>query len=410
MSTPDLQLQMDFPDATRQDWRALAEAGLRGKAFEALVSETEDGLRRGPLFDADERPEAAALPAPDAPMLDGRAWHVCAAVNDPELEHANRQLLDDLRGGASAVRIDRVPLARRADLRRVLEGVLLELVPVVLAPHEDAATRAELALGEDSLRSSPVTLGLSVADPALQDIAARCPDGWRAATVNGARVEAMGGTDVLELAVMCAEAALGYRRRGADAALAAEIATHADAHLSICKTRAARRLLGAVGGAFGQDAPVPLHAVTGRRMMQSTDAWSNLLRTTSAAFGAVVGGADYVSTRAFTDPLGGATPFAHRVARNQQLLMMEESRLGLVADAAHGSHFHEAMTEAMAQAAWAMFQEIERVGGLEDWEASGALEAVVAEACEMREARAEPVLGVTLHPVPDDVPVPEVRS
>ncbi|MEM7729976.1 MAG: hypothetical protein AAF311_12000, partial [Pseudomonadota bacterium] len=115
----EIRLQTNFPHHDREDWRALAEKGLRSAAFDTLESETEDGLRRGPLFDACDRPEtSASLTRSDDPSRDGRPWHICAPVELDDLDTANGQLLEDLKGGASAVRIGNVPVSRRADLRR----------------------------------------------------------------------------------------------------------------------------------------------------------------------------------------------------------------------------------------------------------------------------------------------------
>ena len=92
-----------------------------------------------------------------------------------------------------------------------------------------------------------------------------------------------------------------------------------------------------------------------------------------------------------------------------QLMMMEESHLGQVADAAHGSHWHEVMTENLAQAAWTDFQSIEAAGGMRRYRESGQLQTDIDQAIERRAARAEPILGVTLHPA-TNVKAPEVRS
>ncbi len=404
-----MKLQDDFPDHDRRDWRALADKGLRGADFETLISRTENGLQRGPLFDAAQRPQThAALTGPDSPLLAGRPWHVCAPVTDPDLHFANMQLLDDLKGGASAIRIGSLPITRRADLRRLLEGVLLDLVPIVFAPGSSAAIHAA---GLDELYGTAVTLGL---DPLgdKPDI----PAGWRAFTIDAAATFEAGGSDGTELAVFAATLAETFRRHGSGAQphMSALFALGTDAHMGIVKIRAARRLHAAVAGAFGIDDPaLPIHAVTSQRMMQSEDGWTNMLRTTSAGFGAVIGGADYVTIRPFTDTpdhrrLGNATPFGYRIARNQQLLMMEESHLGQVRDAAYGSYFHERMTEDLAQSAWSTFQIIEAAGGIEPYRQRGDLESAVAADRQARADRAEPVLGVTLH-ASDNAPVPEVR-
>ena len=405
----EIRQETEFPAVTREDWRALAEKGLRGAPFDSLISKTEDGQPRGPLFDQADRPDSTGpLSRIDAPLLEGRPWHVCAPVDDGDIDFANTQLLEDLKGGASAVRIGQTPVTRRADLRRLLEGVHLSLVPVIFAP---ASPAAEHALSLDDLHKTVVTLGYDPLDQKPDT-----PERWRAFTINAADVHEAGGSDDLELAVFAATLAESFRRHGPDAQsdLSALLAVGPDSHLNIVKMRAARKLYDGIASAFGIERPaLPLHAITSLRMMQSQDAWTNMLRTCSGGFGAVVGGADYVTLRPFTETpddrrLGDATPFGHRIARNQQLLMMEESHLGQVQDAAFGSYFHETLTEEMAQAAWAQFQTIEAAGGLPAFKASGDLEAAIQQDIAERQERGAPVLGVTLHPS-DDVPAPEVR-
>lgn len=406
----ELTLQTDFQNHTREDWRSLAEKGLRGTDVSTLNSRTEDGIMRGPLFDAGARPEShAPLPRGDAPLLNGRPWHVCAPVVDRDAAFANEQLLADLKGGASAVRLMGQVLNRKADLKRCLEGVHLGLVPVIFEPGSSAAPYAAAI---NDLADTPVTLGL---DP-LSD-RPDVPDTWRAFTANAAAIHEDGGTDMLELAGFAATTAAAFKRHGPALHdhMSALFAVGTDAHLNIIKLRAARRIYASISGAYGiETASLPIHAITSLRMMQSQDAWTNMLRTMSAAFGAVAGGADYITVRPFTETpgaqrRGNPTPFGYRIARNQQLLMMEESHIGQVRDVAYGSYFHERLTEDLAQAAWAKFQSIETDGGIETYLSSGAFKTDCDAAAQDREARDAPVLGVTLHPS-NDVPRPEVRG
>ena len=106
-------------------------------------------------------------------------------------------------------------------------------------------------------------------------------------------------------------------------------------------------------------------------MMTQRDPWVNMLRTTLAAFGAGVGGADTVLVYPFDVVIPGgfpgmATSFARRIARNTQLLLLEESHVGRVLDPAGGSWFVEDLTEQLAQQAWEHFQAIEQRGGFID--------------------------------------------
>ena len=188
------------------------------------------------------------------------------------------------------------------------------------------------------------------------------------------------------------------------------MAADRDTHLTIAKFRAARRITLRIVEAFGGDgSSIPLCAVTSLRMMQTEDAWTNLLRIMSAGFGAVIGGADMVTTRPFTDGLGQAISFAHRIARNMQLMMMEESHLGQVFDSAHGSYWHEKMTDQLAQSAWTLFQDIETTGGMTNYKRSGQFQADLDTSIVERRDRNTPILGVTLHPA-EGVKAPEVRT
>lgn len=396
--------QTEFEPSTTEAWRAKVENGLRGPAFETLIRRTEDGIARGPLFDASDLPqELAHLARADVPQLDGRPWHIAAPVRDTDLVHANAQLLEDLKGGASAVRISR-DLTSARDVKRLLEGVFTDLVPLQFTNVTLAALH-----GVERLKAAAVGVGLNPLSADIEPV----PENWRLFRIAAYDAHEAGATPVQELSALAAQMAESCRRHGAEALcrhLVVEIAADRDTHMGIAKTRAARRLILRIADAFGVDATtVPLHAVTSQRMMQTEDAWTNLLRVMSAGFGAIIGGADTVLTRPFTDGLGEATPFAHRIARNMQLLMMEESRLGQVSDPAHGSQWHERMTDELAQAAWRSFQMIERKGGWSAYVESGGWSTALATAKVARAERDAPIIGMNLHRA-ENVKAPEVRS
>jgi methylmalonyl-CoA mutase len=111
-------------------------------------------------------------------------------------------------------------------------------------------------------------------------------------------------------------------------------------------------------------------AETAWRTMAQRDPWTNLLRGSIAAFAAGVGGADAIAVLPFTAALGPPDPFARRIARNIQLLLLEESNIWRVSDPAAGAGGIEDLTSKLAQAAWALFQKVEQAGG-----APAALEA-----------------------------------
>jgi len=104
-------------------------------------------------------------------------------------------------------------------------------------------------------------------------------------------------------------------------------------------------------------------AETAWRMMTRRDPYVNILRSTIAAFAAGLGGADAMTVLPFTAAIGLPDRFARRVARNTQLILLEESNLAKVADPAAGSGGIEDLTQQLCAAAWALFQEIEQAGG-----------------------------------------------
>ena len=116
-----------------------------------------------------------------------------------------------------------------------------------------------------------------------------------------------------------------------------------------------------------------------------------MLRTTLAAFGAGVGGADTVLVQPFDVAIPGgfpgiATSFSRRIARNTQLLLLEESHVGRVLDPAAGSWFVEDLTEQLAEQAWTHFQEIEQRGGFVE-----AGDFVAEQIAEVRDRRIDDI-------------------
>ena len=148
-----------------------------------------------------------------------------------------------------------------------------------------------------------------------------------------------------------------------------------------------------------------MHAVTSAPMMAQRDPWVNMLRTTLAAFAAGVGGADTVLVQPFDVAIPGGLPgtaasFARRMARNTQLLLLEESHVGRVLDPAAGSWHVEDLTHRLAEEAWTHFQDVESRGGFV--KARDHVVAEIAE-CATAEAATSPT-GAPRSPVSTNTP------
>ncbi len=327
----------------------------------------------------------------------------------------NAAILDALNNGASGLWLTVGPDAIGVDqLAAVLDGVLLDLIPVTIdagaAGIEAARVLAPLLPDTASVGTAssfglaPLTAAYSgrpaVDLDAAVRVAAEAGPGVRAIRVDGTDFALGGATDVQELALVTA-AGVDYLRALTAAGVAVDSAlsqlTFAlsatdDQFGTMAKFRAIRRLWGRVAEASGapEAGAAVTHGVTALGMMSQRDPWVNMLRVTTATFGAGVGGADQITVLPFDAALAPADrttnpSFSRRMARNTQLLLLEESNVAKVVDPAGGAWFVESLTDNLASAAWALFQDIESKGGYRQALADGWIGEQIATALTARE-------------------------
>lgn len=168
--------------------------------------------------------------------------------------------------------------------------------------------------------------------------------------------------------------------------------------MEIAKLRAARltwaQAVAAFGPADAAACAMRAHVRTSRANKSRYDAYTNLLRATTEAMSAAIGGCD----RLTVEPAG----FDPHLAESLQHVLREEARLGDVIDPAAGSYYVEALTDGVARAAWALFQQVEAAGGYANHVASGALAEAVGQARAAREkavaSRRRTLVGVNNYP------------
>ena len=184
-----------------------------------------------------------------------------------------------------------------------------------------------------------------------------------------------GATAVQEIAYVLAQGAdaLAAGRRVTTLAFA----VGSNHFMEIAKLRSARLLWTGVAEAFGASGDVRIHARTAGENKTLYDPHVNMLRVTTEALSAIVGGCDSLTIA----PCG----FDAHLAENVHHVLREESHLDKVEDPGAGSHYVEALTEALSAEAWRLFQAIESRGGWEAHQASGAVEAALAKAREAKE-------------------------
>src|SRR4051794_4502423 len=399
-ATDELRLAADFAPATYDDWRKLVDGVLKGAPFEKLVGKTYDNLRIEPIYSRAKNAAPIAGRAATAP------WRIMQRIDHPDPAAANAQALQDLENGASGLTLvfsgangaygfGLEPSAEA--LEKVLDGVLI-----------DAGISIELQVGPQS-RMAAIHLAELVKrkgiDPAACDVRfgldpigacavwGSSPYSWPEivpavtggikgleamgfrgpfAPADGRVIHDAGGSEGQELAFVLA-VGVEYMRGLESAGIALEdargmiypgLSADADQFLTMAKFRALRLLWARVEQSCGlSQKPLFIAADTAWRMLTRRDPYVNMLRATMATFSAGLAGADSICVLPHTLALGLPDAFARRAARNTQLVLLEESNLAKVADPAAGSGGIEALTQQLCEAAWPLFQEIEKAGG-----------------------------------------------
>ena len=400
-TTDELRLAADFAPASYDDWRKLVDGVLKGAPFEKLVGKTSDGLKIEPIY----RRAQGAMP------LAGRAaaapWQIMQRTDHPDAKQANAQALHDLENGATGLTLvfagangaHGFGLEPSAEaVAQILDGIYLDAgigIELQIGPQSRMAAihvaeyiqrkgldpaACAIRFGLDPLGacavwgSSPYSWSeiVPAVTSAIKGLAAL---GFKAplAAADGRVIHDAGGSEVQELAFALA-AGVAYLRaieqagvslEAAQGMIYARLSADADQFLTLSKFRALRLLWARIEQACGLT-PKPLFvtADTAWRMLTQRDPYVNMLRATMATFSAGLGGANAITVLPYTLALGLPDPFARRVARNTQLVLLDESNLAKVSDPAAGSGGIETLTKQLCDAAWSLFQEIEKAGGL----------------------------------------------
>jgi methylmalonyl-CoA mutase len=441
--TDDLPLAAEFPPASREDWLKLVRAALKERPLERLTAKTYDGIPIEPLY----------ARAADARPIAGRRgpWAVQARIDQPDPAVANAEALHELANGATgltlvfAASIGAYGYGLPGDAKsiaRILEGVHLDAIAIELQtaePTRDAADHVaalvksrghapdavNIRFGHDAIGAHSLTGTLPIPYRDLmprfaEHVGSLAKQGFNSplTAADGRLVHNAGGSEAQELAYVIAVAvaylraleASGTALDAARAMIEFRLSADADQFLTIAKFRALRALWARIEQACGlTPKPVFVSTETAWRMMTKRDPWVNMLRTTIAAFSAGVGGADALTVLPFTSAIGLPDRFARRVARNAELLLIEESNVAKVADPTAGSGGIEDLTEKLGRAAWTLFQEIEAVGGAPAALEKGLIQDKVAKVRAAHEAatatRKDALTGTSEFPNLAEAPV-----
>lgn len=410
-----MQLFKDFPDISTEAWIKKIESDLKGAEYERkLVWLCDEGIPIQPLYRSDDLKALKYLdhagslkPASDAP----NGWTICQDINpgkDPV--EANARIRLALKGGAKAIRIQlgRVAGPGKSFLEKLFDGVVPGEWEILFQGYlgADALYNDFIALAlkqgldpsslKGSLGADPIGKMLSTGIPVasfvtlgqlVQNAAKTAPD-FRIIDVDGSQIQEAGGTLAEELAFtlsMANEYMAILTNQGIDASEVASgmqfsMSSGSNYFMEIAKIRAARILWSLICGAYGLDpdnARVQIHTTSSQWNMTLYDPYVNMLRATTEAMSSVLGGADLLTVLPYDTPYGNSTMFSDRIARNVQIILRDEACLDRVADPSAGSYYIENLTDALAERAWELFRETERLGGFRKALEKGWVQAMI---------------------------------
>ncbi len=283
----------------------------------------------------------------------------------------------------------------------VLAGYIVAAEEQGVAAHRLSGTIQNDILKEFMVRNTyiypPAPSMRIIAD--IIEYTARNMPRFNSISISGYHMQEAGATQALELAFTLADGREYVRTalaRGMDVdAFAGRLsfffAIGMNFYLEIAKLRAARLLWWRIMKEFGPRNPksmmLRMHCQTSGWSLTEQDPYNNVVRTTVEAMAAVFGGTQSLHTNSLDEAIALPTEFSARIARNTQIILQEETHLTGVVDPWGGSYLMERLTQDMADAAWAIIEQVEAMGGMTKAVESGWAKLQIETCAAAKQAR-----------------------
>jgi len=400
--TTDNLLQ-EFPPVSTQAWEDAIARDLKGADYaKKLIWQTEEGLAVKPYYRAEDIASLQFLDgAPgDFPFLRGARlsgdWRIREEIDATDPEKANRDAQSAVAAGAEEIAFLNVAVRNTSDLGMLL--VNLQTIPVHIQNAGEPLLRLLIKRLGEQKDPLPVSTGwnpLTNPDFAAEVLATAHPS-LVPFTLDGSEFEEKGATAVEEIGFTLAAAIeflaeMQSRNVEIDRAAAAiefSFAIGANYFFQIAKFRAFRLLWARAVESFGgtaSSARARIHARTSRWNETIYDPHVNVLRATTEAMSAVLGGVDSVTVAPFDECYKTPDEASRRLARNTQIILKREALLSQVADPGAGAYCLEVTTDFLAREGWKAMQKIEAGGGYLKAVAEGLISEALKQSMAVRD-------------------------
>lgn len=366
------KLFSEFNGLTSAQWKEQIVKDLKGVDFNQLVWKTHNGFDVNPFYTAEDLKETKQ------PLFTRSDWDICEQIMVADEKEANQRALKALEGGASGLsffinkKINTSVLLKDISLKHIYSQFnisndalhVLDDLKEFYGKVNEHDGKIKCFVNIDPLHllafygewHEDEAKDLSVLNK-LQHI-----------PVNVGLYEDAGASTVNELAIGLAHANeyfnyLSEQKNLKDKSLHFSFSVAPDFFTEIAKFRAFRKLIALLQEQYRTNFPVHIHAQTTMADKSSMDIYNNMLRTTTEAMSAVIGGANSLCVLPYNEGFEKGSEFSSRIAINQQHILKDESYLNKVADISAGSYYIESVTDSIAEKAWEQFKVIESKGG-----------------------------------------------
>ncbi|MBL6934003.1 MAG: methylmalonyl-CoA mutase [Alphaproteobacteria bacterium] len=308
------------------------------------------------------------------------------------------------------VLFDSIPLDRMSVSMTMNGAVLPVLAGFIVAAEEQGVSQDQISgtIQNDILKEFMVrNTYIYPPEPSMRivsdiiEYASRNMPKFNSISISGYHMQEAGATQVQELAYTLADG-LEYVRAALSRGLEVDDfaprlsffwSVGMNFFMEIAKMRAGRVLWAKIMQQFDPKNPRSMalrtHCQTSGVSLTEQDPHNNIVRTTIEAMAAVLGGTQSLHTNSFDEALALPTPASARIARNTQLIIAEETGIPNVVDPLGGSYYVESLTNSIAQAAWALIEEVEEIGGMTKAVEAGLPKMRIEESSARRQARVD---------------------
>ncbi|SNZ00395.1 methylmalonyl-CoA mutase subunit beta [Flagellimonas pacifica] len=380
----------EFPEVSAKQWKQKIQFDLKGADYnDTLIWESLEGIAVKPFYHSEDLDGVKNFALPE-----GHNWKIAQSIYAGDAKIANTKALDALNRGAESL-IFTIPqedfdvevLLANIDLNKTplhfnFEFLALEPIKKLLTFLEGKSTSAHLNIDliGNLARTGNWFHKMEKDNSILEEIyrLVKNQNSTSTISVDLSLYQNAGANMVQQLAYGLAhaneylnhfhgssEAADTERSRSAEGSLpiAFKVSVGSNYFFEIAKLRALRWLWKSIAPAYDLNYDCHILAVPSKRNKTLYDYNVNLLRTTSECMSAILGGADTLSNLPYDTIYHKDNEFADRIARNQLLLLKEESYFDQASNVAEGSYYIESLTQQLAQKALDLFKQIENSGG-----------------------------------------------